>query len=138
MAKTPTTITTTGGKKVSGYIENGKTYYSSGKRIGEGDTVTTSSGKEYVMKGGVGVPTGTDYSISRNQGAYKAPISTGKSSSLNTAEDAYAKLERERLKAQRKAVEQATSKLQAQKETIGTEYGNLERQAYIQGKLALS
>ena len=101
--------------------------------------VTTSSGKEYVMKGGVGVPTGNDYSISRNQGAYKAPTSSGtssgKTSSLTTAEDAYAKLERERLEAQRKAVEAATGRLQAQKETIGTEYGNLERQAYIQGKL---
>ena len=137
MAKTSTTITTTGGKKVSGYIENGKTYYSSGKRIGEGDKVTTSSGKEYVMQGGQGVATGNDYSISGNQGAYRPPTSSGGSSpaALTTAEDAYAKLERERLEAQRKAIEQATGKLEAQKGTIGTEYGELARQEFIKGKL---
>ena len=137
MAKTPTTITTTGGKKVSGYIEGGKTYYSSGKRIGEGDKVTVSSGKEYVMKGGVGVPTGVDYSISRNQGAYRAPTNTVeyKKPKITTAEDAYAKLERERLAAQRQAIEAATGKLQAQKGTIGSEYEQLQRQAYVQGRL---
>lgn len=88
MARTPTSIVGADGKRRDGYIDNGKTYYSSGKRIENGATVTDNSGREWRMTDRGGVQTGNNYSPSGNQGAYRG--SGGGSGGRNYGEDTYA------------------------------------------------
>lgn len=65
-SKTPTTITNLDGSSNIGYIQDGRTYYNDGSRIGEGAKVTIGNGTEYEMKNGNGVPTGNTYGVGRS------------------------------------------------------------------------
>lgn len=84
-----TTVTKKDGTTASGYIEDGKSYYSDGTRIGAGDSVVDSTGKVWTMGGGSGsaspsnsigsylaqyginVPTGSSGGSSSGSGSYK-------------------------------------------------------------------
>ena len=74
-----TTVTKKDGSTASGYIEDGKSYYSDGTRIGAGDSVVDAQGKVWTMGGnsdpdagyGVSAPTGGG---SSGKGSYKVTV----------------------------------------------------------------
>lgn len=146
MAKTPTTITDKDGSKKSGYIDNGKTYYSNGSRINEGSSVVANNGKEYVMKGGQGVETGNNYSVGGNQGGgYKKSSSSSSGNGNYLANDYYtdmkSELERQRQEQEdaiRRRTEQTVNQIYSYKPKIKNDYEKQQEQAYVRNQKAMS
>lgn len=133
-----TTVTRKNGSTASGYIENGKSYYSDGTRISSGDSVVDAQGKVWTMGG-------TDPDAGLSIDDYLAKYGVSKSNKNNTYEsganpyDAYAERmkkeyeERQELieRQNRLAVEQGVNRLNAQKSNINQSTDDNARQAYI-------
>lgn len=126
-----TTVTKKNGTTASGYIEDGKSYYSDGTRISAGDSVVDAQGKVWTMGG----------SSDTNKNTYQLKDETN-------PYDAYAeRLQKEYAKQQelieeknRLAVEQGVNRLNAQKTNINQSADDNARQAYVmymQNKKAL-
>ena len=75
-----TTVTKKDGTTASGYIEDGKSYYSDGTRIGAGDSVVDSTGKVWTMGGGSGSSPDNSLSSYLAQYGISAPSGGGGSS----------------------------------------------------------
>lgn len=133
MAYTPTSIRTASGKNASGYISNGKTYYSDGSRIKNGDSVTDNSGREWRMTSNGGVATGNNYSIGGNQGAYKG--TPNNSVSGNNYYDQYQSILDKQLKAQQDAINKQTQatvdSINAYKPKVEQSYADQQKSNYI-------
>lgn len=133
-----TTVTRKNGSTASGYIEDGKSYYSDGTRISSGDSVVDAQGKVWTMGG-------TDPDAGLSIDDYLAKYGVSKSNKNNTYEsganpyDAYAERmkkeyeERQELieRQNRLAVEQGVNRLNAQKSNINQSADDNARQAYI-------
>lgn len=147
-----TTVTKKNGTTASGYIEDGKSYYSDGTRISAGDSVVDAQGKVWTM-GGSSDP---DAGLSINDYLTKYGVSNSTNTNKNTYQsedetnpyDAYAeRLQKEYAKQQelieeknRLAVEQGVNRLNAQKTNINQSADDNARQAYVmhmQAKKAL-
>ncbi len=133
-----TTVTKKNGTTASGYIEDGKSYYSDGTRISVGDSVVDAQGKVWTMEGS---SDGVSNSTNINKNTYQSEDETN-------PYDAYAeRLQKEYAKQQelieeknRLAVEQGVNRLNAQKTNINQSADDNARQAYVmymQNKKAL-
>lgn len=147
-----TTVTKKNGTTASGYIEDGKSYYSDGTRISVGDSVVDAQGKVWTMEGS----SDPDAGLSINDYLAKYGVSNSTNTNKNTYQsedetnpyDAYAeRLQKEYAKQQelieeknRLAVEQGVNRLNAQKTNINQSADDNARQAYVmymQNKKAL-
>lgn len=139
-----TTVTESNGNKSSGYIENGKSYYDNGQEVNKGASVVDSTGKTWV-KGG-----DPDAGLTMDEYLAKYGVSGGSSSNnrygdmgdelaynpydevmdrLQAYKDQQEALIREQ---NRRAVEQGTNRLNAQKSNINQAADENARQAYVQ------
>lgn len=147
-----TTVTKKNGTTASGYIEDGKSYYSDGTRISAGDSVVDAQGKVWTMEGSSDPDAGL--SINDYLAKYGVSNSTNTNKNIYQSEDetnpydAYAeRLQKEYAKQQelieeknRLAVEQGVNRLNAQKTNINQSADDNARQAYVmymQNKKAL-
>ncbi len=146
-----TTVTRKDGTTASGYIENGKSYYSDGTRISAGDSVTDAQGKVWTM-GGNSDP---DAGLSMNDYLAKYGVSNSASNSnkkvyydedddyereeSENPYDAYKEYMQKQYEEQQRAieeqnrlaVEQGVNRLNAQRTNINQSADDNARQAYI-------
>ena len=76
-----TTVTKKDGSTASGYIEDGKSYYSDGTRIGAGDSVVDAQGKVWTMSGNSDHDAGLSINDYLAKYGVSAPTGGGSSSS---------------------------------------------------------
>ena len=76
-----TTVTKKDGSTASGYIEDGKSYYSDGTRIGAGDSVVDAQGKVWTMGGNSDPDAGLSINDYLAKYGVNAPTGGGSSSS---------------------------------------------------------
>ena len=76
-----TTVTKKDGSTASGYIEDGKSYYSDGTRIGAGDSVVDAQGKVWTMGGNSDPDAGLSINDYLAKYGVSAPTGGGSSSS---------------------------------------------------------
>ena len=139
-----TTVTESNGSKSEGYIQDGVSYYNNGTPINAGASVVDSTGKTWVKGGDPDAGLTIDeyrakYGVSGGSSSNNRYGDMGDELAYNPYEDQYNQLKEayERQEAllreqNRRAVEQGTNRLNAQKTNINQAADENARQAYVQ------